>query len=221
MGGGKSYSTINSCKSALSLVLPISNSDENGIKRFLKPQKPKYDSTWDTNLVLTYLEKLQPTVNLSFENMSLKLVTLLAIISAHRLQTFAKIKLKHIKRFEDRIEVYIPDRIKTTRKGRYQPLIIIPFFNERPKLCLASLLMAYIEKTKDFRTNDNDTLILTYKKPHHSATVQTISRRVKTVLHKSGVDTFIYSSYSTRHAASSAAYRAGVNIEEIRKRAGW
>ncbi|KAJ8944860.1 hypothetical protein NQ317_008851 [Molorchus minor] len=224
---GKSYSTINTCKSALSLVLSIDNSDEKVIKRFLKgiynikPQKPKYDSTWDTNLVLTYLEKLQTRENLSLQNMTLKLVTLLAIISAHRLQTFTKIKLKNIKNLEDRIEIYVPDRIKTSGKGRYQPLIIIPYLNERPDLCLAKLLVTYIERTKQFRTTDNDTLILTYKKPHHPASVQTISRWIKTILYKSGVDTSTYSSYSTRHAATSAAYRGGINIEEIRRRAGW
>lgn len=30
-----------------------------------------------------------------------------------------------------------------------------------------------------------------------------------------------FSAYSTRHAATSAAYRAGVSIELIRKAAGW
>lgn len=64
-------------------------------------------------------------------------------------------------------------------------------------------------------------LILTIRKPIRAATSQTISRWIKLGLKEGGIDTDIYSSYSTRHAATSAAYRAGVNIDIVRKAAGW
>ena len=38
---------------------------------------------------------------------------------------------------------------------------------------------------------------------------------------QSGVDVNVFSAYSTRHAATSAAKRKGVNIDIIRKTAGW
>ena len=44
---------------------------------------------------------------------------------------------------------------------------------------------------------------------------------MKETLNKSGLDTIIFSTHSTRHASTSAAQRLGVDIEVIRKTAGW
>ncbi|XP_063993907.1 uncharacterized protein LOC135171353 [Diachasmimorpha longicaudata] len=44
---------------------------------------------------------------------------------------------------------------------------------------------------------------------------------VKDVLNECGIDTNIFSAHSTRHAATSAAKRKGVNSDLIRKSAGW
>lgn len=222
----KSFSSINTCKSALAFVLNIKKEDEKLIKRFLKgiynqrPPKPKYDTTWDPHPVLCHLEKMFPLPNLSLEQLSHKVVTLLALTSAHRVQTFAKIKLKNITTYEDRIEISIPEIIKTSGINKFQPLLILPFFKDRPGLCTASTILFYIEKTSSIRTNVQ-CLILTHKKPNLPASSQTISRWIRSVLKASGVDTNKYTGHSTRHAATSAAYRAGTNIEEIRKRAGW
>ncbi|KAI8440715.1 hypothetical protein MSG28_009058 [Choristoneura fumiferana] len=59
------------------------------------------------------------------------------------------------------------------------------------------------------------------KRPHRDATAQSISRWIKQVLAKSGVDVSIFSAHSTRHAATSTAAAAGVSIDVIRKTAGW
>lgn len=40
-------------------------------------------------------------------------------------------------------------------------------------------------------------------------------------MRKSGIDINIFSAYSIRHASTSAARRHGVNIDQIRKTAGW
>lgn len=223
----KSYSSINTCRSALSFVLPVNKADETLIKRFFRgiynqrPPRPKYDTTWDPYPVLCFLEKMFPHTNLNLEQLSQKVVTLLALISAHRVQTFAKIMLHNIHNYDDRIEIIIPDFIKTSGKNKFQPLLKLPFFKERPGLCIASTILHYIDKTSDLRRTDEKNLIITHKKPHHPATSQTISRWIRSTLKAAGIDTNKYSSYSTRHAATSAAYRAGTNIEEIRKRAGW
>lgn len=224
---GKSFSAVNSCKAALSFILPISSTDEPLIKRYLKgiynqnPPKPKYDTTWDPYPVLSFLEKLVPLDRLTLEQLSYKLVTLLALISAHRVQTLSKIKIHNIIRFEDRLEILIPDRMKSSGKNRQQPVLKIPFFLDKPELCLATCILFYIEKTESFREEGYDTLILTHKRPFHAASSQTISRWIKHTLKMSGISTEQYSGHSVRHAATSAANRGGVSVEEIRKRAGW
>lgn len=127
LSSGAAYSTINSHKAALSLILDIDLEGENIIKRFLKgsfnikPPKPKYAITWDPQPVLNYLGKLYPNNNLNLEQLTLKLTTLIALATAQRAQTISKIELDNILRQDDRVEIRIPARIKTSGKIDYSP----------------------------------------------------------------------------------------------------
>lgn len=224
---GKSYSTLNTYKSALVLIFQLADADKDFLKRFLRgiynlnPSKPRYNETWDPAPVLSYLSDLFPLESLSRADLTVKLVTLLALITAHRIQTLSKISLRNIKKLEDRIEIRITDKVKTSRPGSFQPLLVIPYFTENPRLCLASVINFYIDVTADSRSEGMDCLILTHRKPIHPASTQRISKWIRQALSSAGVDTEKFTSYSTRHAATSAAFRAGVSIEEIRKTAGW
>lgn len=224
---GCSFSVINTYKSALALIMPIGKEDEIMIHRYLKgirninPPKARYATTWDPHPVLVYLEKIIPLEEISLEQLSFKLVTLLVLISAHRLQTLSKIKMSNIHNKGDYIEIFIDEAIKTSGKNRLQPVLRLPYFRQNSNLCLASTLEVYIRRTESIRPAGVDSLILTVKKPIHAASPQTISRWIKNVLSKSGVDINIYSGYSAKHAAVSTAHKGGASIEIIRQTAGW
>lgn len=222
-----SYSSLNIYRSALNLIAPPNAADANLIKRFLKgiynirPPQPKYNSTWDPQIVLNHLKKMHPLESLNLENLTLKLVMLLALTTGHRPQTLSKIHLDNITFSSTDISIKITDKVKTSGLHKCQPLLQFRVFKDNPDLCVASLISYYINETKHLRTPEEKYLILTHKKPHHKATSQTISRWLKKVLHLSGVNTDIFSGYSTRHASTSAAYRSGTNIDTIRNAAGW
>lgn len=223
---GASYATLNAHRSALSLILDISNSDEVIIKRFLKgtfkikPSFPKYASTWDPVNVLNNIKNWYPLSGISLENLTKKLVVLLVLATGQRVQTISKISLDNIKQDEDCVKIFITDILKTSSYNREQPVLKFRFFNEQPELCVARTLAGYIEITKSIR-KDEKYLILTFKKPHRKATTQSISRWIKDVLRDSGVDTDKFKSHSTRHASTSAAYRLGASIDQIRNTVGW
>lgn len=222
-----SYSSVNTHKSALSLIIDFPENEKHIVKRFLKgiynlkPPKPKYSFTWDPAPVLKYLEGQHPLKDLSLVSLTYKLVMLIALTSAHRLQTISLIKIQNIYIKEELIEIQIPDKIKTSSINKSQPVLRFPFFKERPELCVASTIFHYLNKTQALRPEGEDKLIITVKKPHRAASTQTISRWLKNVLTISGVNTDIFKGYSTRHAATSAAARVGLNIEIIRETAGW
>lgn len=224
---GCSYGTLNSHRSALSLLLSREIGSDEQIKRLLKgafrtkPPNPKYSHTWDPQLVLNHVSVWYPNVGLSFEKLSRKLVTLLAICTAHRVQTLAAIKLQNISFSENNVKIMISDIIKTSAPGRDQPLLFLPCFQENANICPACVLKDYIIVTKMWRTNDTDTLLLTHRPPHRAATTQTLSRWIKQTLRESGVDVDVFSAHSTRHASTSTARAAGVSTETIRKAAGW
>lgn len=222
---GASYGTVNCYRSALSLILSPEIASDIGIKRIckgvskLRPQTPKYNVTWNPKIVLDFLTSWAPNNDILLEQLSYKLITLLALITGHRIQTLSLIKLSNIRILTERIEIKIPAQIKTSKPGRKQPVLILPFFSNKD-ICVAQTLKYYIDRTKNLR-NDNDTLFLSFKKPHKPAGTQTLSRWIKKVLHESGVDTSFFSAYSVRHASTSAAKRMGVNIDTIRSMAGW
>lgn len=80
--------------------------------------------------------------------------------------------------------------------------------------------MSYIRRTKEFR-GSTVKLLISFKKPYNAVSTQTLSRWIKSVMYESGINVDTFSAYSTRHAATSAAKRHGVNFDTIRKTAGW
>lgn len=221
---GARYSTLNTHRSALNLICHTDNSEI--IERFMKgvfklrPHFPKYEDTWDPEPVLKYISTLKISDNITLENLTLKMILLLALCSAHRVQTFSKIRISNVLICEEGIDIKFSDLLKTSGPRKPQPHLKFPFFRENSDLCLASVIIYYINSTKSIRGNE-DFLILTIKKPHRPATTQTLSRWIKKGLSNSGIDVKKFKAHSTRSAASSAALRVGTSTDTIRKAAGW
>lgn len=221
---GSQYSTINSYRSALSLILGKIMSDDlisrfcKGVYR-LRPSLPRYNLTWDVNIVLNHLGNLFPHEQVSLETITKKCVTLMALVTAHRMQTISKIVMQNIVFSEDEILIKITDLIKTSRPGTAQPVLHLPYFKEKPQICPAGTLMAYIERTNSVRKSEK--LFISFRKPYNYVTAQSLGRWVKCTLRDSGVDVSVFSSHSTRHASTSLAYKQGVSLDLIRNTAGW
>lgn len=220
-----SHSTLNGIRSAIALISIKNIANDSRVSRFFagisksRPSKPKYNYTWDPKVLLNYFSSLDFNENLSLKVISKKLISLLALVTGHRMQTFSLIMLENIKTSESKIEIFIPDRIKTSKKGSLQPLLNLPFFSDK-KLCAASCLKHYLILTNNLRGSVKELFISTYR-PFKAVKTETLSRWVKESLSESGIDTSIFSAHSTRHASTSAAKRSGVDIDLIRKTVGW
>ncbi|XP_053593380.1 uncharacterized protein LOC128667449 [Microplitis demolitor] len=223
---GASYGSVNSLRSAVALILGPELSENPDVKRFCKgvskirPPRPKYDSTWNPKIFLDFVSKWFPNDDLSLQHLSYKVVVLLALTTGHRIQTLAAINLNNIDQSDDRIEIKITSQLKTSGPKSTQPNLILPFFTEDTSICVASTLLNYLKRTKDFRGSTSN-LFISWKKPHNAVSTQTLSRWIKEVLHLSGIDTSKFTAYSTRHASTSSAKKNGVNIDLIQKTAGW
>lgn len=223
-----SYSTLNTYRSALAIIYGKQFSEDDLVTRFfrgiyrMKPCLPKYSATWDPNIVLDHLSNLYPNEELDLELITKKLVTLLALSTAQRVQTLSLIRIDNIKRNSSNLEIFIDDLIKTSAPGRLPPRLILPFFPNKYQICPAKTLLSYLDLTKTYRDKPKtERLILTFKKPIHNASSSTISRWIKNTLFNSGIDTTIFSAHSVRHASTSAANRKGISIDVIKRTAGW
>lgn len=221
-----SYTTLNSYRSAISLI----SSDEVGshplVKRFcrgvsiLKPQRSRYDFIWDASPVIAHLATRYPHENLSLELVAKKLVTLLALTTAQRMQTLAAIRLSNVIVAESLI-IKIPARLKTSGIGRSQPLLSFQPFPHNPQLCIFSLTKHFLMRTLNLRQNDCDAFFVSFRAPFDPVSSQTLGRWVKAELEAAGIDVSIFSAHSTRHASTSLAAARGISLEEIRRTAGW
>ncbi|CAH2226594.1 jg17276 [Pararge aegeria aegeria] len=220
---GCGYGSLNSHRSALSAFIGNNIGSDECVKGAYrsKPIKGKYSSTWNPQKVLNVISGWFPNAELSLEKITKKLVILLALCTGHRIQTLSLIKLHNILISESGIKILITDIIKTSAPSRDQPILYLPYFRENTSICPATVLSDYISKTRNIRPEGIDKLLLTHKQPHKAATTQSISRWIKQVLSESGVDISVFGAHSTRHASTSAASAAGINIETIRKTAGW
>ncbi|XP_036146143.1 uncharacterized protein LOC118646722 [Monomorium pharaonis] len=220
------YSSINSYRSAISLVSAEEVGSHPLVRRFLrgvaalKPQRPRYDFVWDPSPVIAHLASLYPYEDLPFDRIPKKLVTLFALTTAQRLQTLTAIQITNIT-ISDSLVIKILARLKTSKIGKSQPLLIFNPFLAKPELCIVRLVKVYLELTQEIRQEGCNALFISLRPPHRAVTSQTLGRWVKDILEEAGIDISVFSAHSTRHASTSFAASKGVNLEEIRQTAGW
>lgn len=142
---GVAHGTLNGTKSAIALLVGSHIAYDEDVKLFLKgafylrPDKPKYNETWDPSVVLNVLASWD-TAKIAFDTLSQKLVTLIALVTGQRMQTLSLIKIKNIRVFEEKVEIKITDRIKTTKKNTVQPILTLPFYHSNKNICAAHTL---------------------------------------------------------------------------------
>lgn len=225
---GVSYQSLNCHRSALSLILGSRIGSDEKIKRWfkgvfrLRPCIPKYVCTWDPGIVLAYIKQWFPLESLDLRKLTLKTLMLLALTTGQRIQTLFFIKYNNIVLSNEGAEITLTDIQKTSTPRRFLSRLSIPSFTDQPDICPVRCLSHYIKETYKLRKDsDPPNLFLTFKKPHKPASTQTLGRWVKTVMNDSGIDVSVFSSHSTRHAASSKALRAGISTDDILKAVGW
>ena len=86
--------------------------------------------------------------------------------------------------------------------------------------CVATVLDEYIDRTSSLRGEEQQ-LFISYANPHHGVSRDTISRWIRTVMQKAGVDTTLFKPHSTRAASTSKARSCNVSMLAVMKAASW
>ena len=227
---GYQYNSIGAYRSAISSVhdkvdgLPVGQHPL--VSRLIKgifntrPPIPRYTSTWDVQTVLSYLESLSPSSNLSLKLLTLKTVFLMAITRPSRSVDLAHLDCKRLRSDVEGIS-FLPNTLaKQSRQGKPIEEFFFPTFPSNITLCPVNTLRVYLTKTKPLR-GDESKLFISFIKPHKAVTSSTIARWLRTILELSGIDSSIFGAHSTRSASTSAAARGGVTLEDILKAANW
>ena len=231
-GEGKSYSTVNSYRSALSGILVPVNGRPIGehplIVRLLKgmfnvrPPVPRYNGTWDVNIVLKFLENWHPLETLEMKHLSFKTVALVGLVSAQRSQALAALTLKDMSVAEDGTRFCVSSLLTTSRPGKSSTSIMVPKNTSNGRLCPHTTLQTYISRTESVRNSiGTDSIFISLCSPFKAVGSSSLSRWLKTVLSLAGIDSSVYTGHSFRSAFTSKASRLGVPLDTILSTADW
>ena len=134
----KSYSTINSYKSALSsMLLPIdgySVGEHPIIARLLKRMfharspEPRYSFTWDVNVSLTFLESWFPLSVLELKQFTLKTAAFVALVLAQRSQTLSALSIEFVNSTATGTQFVVNNLLKSSRPGKSSLIDSLPAF---------------------------------------------------------------------------------------------
>ena len=153
---GLSNTTINTARSAISAITLSEDKNTIGchplVSRFIKginkgsPPTPRYLSTWNVQLVLTYLASINPLDKLDLK----MLVMLIAPVSAQRGQSLHILDIGPgcMKKVPDGHKFLLTAHIKQSRPGYKTPTVVLRAYPANPSLCVCTCSNEYLKRTK-------------------------------------------------------------------------
>ncbi|XP_063856130.1 uncharacterized protein LOC135107471 [Scylla paramamosain] len=227
-GAGRTYSSINTLRSAISAVASINGQPAGQhplATRFMKavfqvrPSLPRYGTTWDPHLILDHIIGLGPDKDLSLIQLSRKLTILMLLLSGQRGQTLHMLDIRNMTVSDSRVSFRIGDPLKTSRPGTHLSELVFVAYPPDRRLCVVTSTMSYLERTNNMRGSLTG-FFLTTRPPVKLASRDTLRRWTKDVMRAAGINLGIFSPHSTRSAsASKAALR--LPLSTIISTIGW
>jgi hypothetical protein len=226
----RGYSAIATARSALSSILVMPNNIKFGeideVKQFMKavynlrPPIPRYQETWDADIVLQFLKNWFPANRLSMLKLSMKLSVLILLVTGRRGQILPSLNINQMSKSSTKFVFSIsPNQAKEGRQGyQVKPVVLKKFPDKR--ICVYHYMQIYLERTKRLR-GDISQIFITTKKPYKAVARDTFSRWVKTVLQSAGIDISTFKPGSTRSAATSKAFYNGATLDKVLAGGGW
>ena len=229
---GYQYRSLNAYRSAISSVHEKVDGIEVGkhplVARMLKgafnerPPRPKYESVWRVDQVLTMFREDGGSASLSLQDLTIKTAMLLALTRPCRGSDLAELDLSNRSYVPEGV-VFQPSHLsKQSRPSHHNISFFFPSFKEDKCLCPVEALRAYEERTASFRNNAGENRVFrSFIGKHGPVTSSTIARWIKSCLQKAGVDTTVFKAHSTRVAAATKAAMSGLTVDAIMKAADW
>ena len=190
---GYQYRSLNSYRSAISSVHDKVDGYEVGqhplVTRLLKgvfherPPQPRYSRTWDVSVVTSHIDTMGENTVLSLQDLTQKLVMLLALTRPSRSADLSGLNLRFRKFLLEGVVFAAAELAKQSRQSFF------PAFPGNGRLCPVKALQEYELHTIDFRENDpkKQRLFLATIRLHNPVASSTIARWLRTMLERAGV----------------------------------
>ena len=231
---GHQVSFINTARSALSFFLSqlLDIGEDARIKRLFRffwrrrPVFPRYLVTWDIKKVLTFLITWHPIAALSYKQLTLKTLMLVAITSSDRAQTLEAIDIEYSEINDKGIYFPIYSLLKGSKRNRPVRVVQCVRFDD-PALDVSNYVVAYLQRSLKYRAiavskglPKPRNLFLSYAtgKPLRRAS---IAKYILEVLELSGIDTSCFKAHTTRGSIPSVISARGSSPDKILAQGDW
>ena len=229
---GYQYRTLNVHRSAISSVLPYIDGVPIGqlpiVKQLMKgvlqnnPPLPKYQFSWDLDIVLKYLSALPINKKLDFSVLGKKLSILLALAAPKRISEIARLDRRFMSRNKSSIIFHLPGLSKTQKDCNNRSVKYCKF--SKKKLCVISSIHEYelrMEHLRPVSKHEPDPLLRSTKKPFKGLSSQTVGNWIKWVMKEAGIDISLFQAHSCRMVSTSKAAMSGISMDDIMSMADW
>ena len=110
--------------------------------------------------------------------------------------------------------------LKHSKPHKTKDVFVYNKFDDEQKLCPIATINEYIKRRIELKPT-NTSLFITSVPPYKTPHKDTLSRWIKDLMHKSGVDTIVFKPHSCRSASTSKGKCHGLGITDILKQASW
>lgn len=121
----------------------------------MRPALPRYNVTWNVDIVLNYLQTPEPFKELTLLHVSHKLLMLLALLSGQRGQTLHLLDIRNICIYDDCVKIGIGDLLKTSSPGKHVGELNFPSYPNDERPGIVRVMRHYLQRTKDLRKSYN------------------------------------------------------------------
>ena len=230
---GLEYTTINGYRSAISAYHPEIDGCKVGqhpkMKQFLagvfnmRPPTPKYSETWDVNKVLDFIRNLGDNGDLNDKDLTQKLVMLIALTNVTRAHEIQGLKLNYVEDHGNKIILHTANLTKTKRPNKPKINFTLLEYEAEKTLDVVDCFRHYIKRTKAWRGEEEEEkqIFIGLVEPHKPVATSTISRWLKELMSRAGINTEKFKAHSVRGASTSKAMVVGVPIDQILDKANW
>ena len=192
------------------------------LKRFLRgtynlrSTVKKHISTWDVSIVLTFIKNMPCNSPMAI---SKKLAMLFMILSGSRVNSILNLKITNLYLTNEECSFTFDTVLKHSRENFNVDPIVFRAYPHDQKLCPVYHTKIYLNYRLSLSSNLG--FFITTTKPYREASGATIARWIKETLMEAGIDTGKYTAHSVRGATTSAASLCGIDLQTIKKAAGW
>lgn len=119
----------------------------------MRTPKPRYQESWDVDILLKFIEKMGDNKNISLKMLSCKLV---ALLSAGRASELNQLNVNFMSNSETCISFKMSKPTKTCKPGNLLQSIVFNAF-DTDSLCVVKCIRSFLERTSSFREISNNT----------------------------------------------------------------